>query len=364
MQSDPNPYSPPDASLRSGLPFTDMRPLLTVMGILSILGGVSCACLGGFYGLFFPFAMTQEGGSPEMEELRQQMGLGAGMNGVMLGFGLMLLFMAIGLIWLGIGSIRARKWARDLHFSLGWLIAGVVAASALGYAFFIPSMLSAMQPPPGTGTGSGSPMGAGFNVIMIVSLIVGFGMYLAPAVFLIIVYGLKNVRLTVQHFDQSSPWTDRVAIPVQIWWLLLVWMAVSLVAMAPTYGPFIVNVGLAGTTFEAAAAMAITALLCGAVARGIMTRRSWGWLGSMALALLFLGLGAYSYVTADLGNAYKEMGMPEEQIDMMRQMYGENLGAIWLPMGMLGLASLIYLLVVRRHWHERLPGPQPAADAP
>ena len=98
-------------------PFSDMKPLLIVFGVLKILAGLGCGCYGMIYGMFFPAMMSAappSSAGPEAEMLQS-------MGSIFIGVGLMFVAMSTCLIWLGIGSIMARTWARDITYAFGWL---------------------------------------------------------------------------------------------------------------------------------------------------------------------------------------------------------------------------------------------------
>ncbi|MEO0446697.1 MAG: hypothetical protein AAF191_11545, partial [Verrucomicrobiota bacterium] len=135
-----NPFQPPkmpNAEADKG--FSDMKTLILVMGILTILGAIGMGCGGGFYGFFFPQLIAEM-----PEESREGMDE-PWMTAVFQNTGLLLLVFAGGLIWLGIGAIRTKKWAGDLYLSGGWMYGAIMLVSTLAFVGFLPGMFSGME---------------------------------------------------------------------------------------------------------------------------------------------------------------------------------------------------------------------------
>ena len=115
----------------------DRRVGLSVFGVLEILCGGLCALLVPL--MVFGQVMSQRmtGAPPQWGQLLAVFGM----------YG----FLAVALVWLGIGSIRRRRWARALSLILGrsWLLVGSIAVVAM--ALVIPSTASQFPsggPPP------------------------------------------------------------------------------------------------------------------------------------------------------------------------------------------------------------------------
>jgi hypothetical protein len=79
--------------------------------------------------------------------------------------------LAVALIWLGIGSIMARRWARALLliFSWVWLLMGIISMISMG--FFLPKML---ENAPATNGPPAMPTAAITGVIVVMFLFFGF----------------------------------------------------------------------------------------------------------------------------------------------------------------------------------------------
>jgi len=103
------------------------------------------------------------------------------------------------LIVLGVGSLRARRWALALIQIVlwTWLFTGIL--SVLFLALFIPSI-------------PGSPVGAPAGMmpcLILVALVMGSLLVAVPLV-LLLVYRRQDVRRTVEVRDPGPAWTDRL----------------------------------------------------------------------------------------------------------------------------------------------------------
>ena len=122
------------------MPYKDRSAGLIVFGILTILLG----CLAG---LLVPLMLFGQAASAKATSAAAPFST---ILPVLSIYGIL----AVALVWLGIGSIMARRWARALLliFSWTWLIMGLIVVIFL--AFFIPRLLANM--PPGVGVAFGS----------------------------------------------------------------------------------------------------------------------------------------------------------------------------------------------------------------
>jgi peptidoglycan biosynthesis protein MviN/MurJ (putative lipid II flippase) len=110
--------------------FKDRRSGLIGLGILVILVGCVCALLVPLMLLGQAMSAKATGGEPDYR--------------MMIPAAVTYAVMAVAFVWLGIGSIMARRWARALLLILawGWLVMGVVMVGFM--AVFLPKILESL----------------------------------------------------------------------------------------------------------------------------------------------------------------------------------------------------------------------------
>jgi len=196
--------------------YKDRRTGLMVFGVFAILIGACCA-------LLVPLAIFGQ-----MMAARQS-GTGLDATAALIGasvYGLM----ALVLIWLGVGSVLARRWARALLLCLGWigLIIGVIA---------IPAVMVAMNSIGETLRAQGQTVPpVTLAVIKIVTIATTFVIYIVIPGVAVLFYRSPHVRQTCEARDPVVRWTDRCPLPVLALCLLKIFGAAMLLLILPTYG--------------------------------------------------------------------------------------------------------------------------------
>ncbi len=234
-----NPATPPPI-------FKDRSAGLFVFGLLTILGGV-------VNGLMVPSLIGTA-------SINAANGTSAGGFQTVLPALSVFLILAIANIWLGIGSILKRRWARALLLisSWFWLIFGSLTTATM--LFVMPVIMKAM---PQTGETALSP-----GVLTSLSLFpVGFcfvTFVLVPLTYLLF-YRSPHVRATCEAASPTPCWTDTCPLPV---------LALALWLGAGT--PCLLLVGLFGSAPMPLFGLILSGwtarLLCLALAA------LWGWL--------------------------------------------------------------------------------------
>lgn len=254
--------------------------------------------------------------------------------------------LALAFVWLGIGSVLCRRWARALLLVLSWvwLIAGVVGISAM--AFILPQVF-AHQPanvpplPPVVR-----------NCILLFTLAFSAVIYVVIPAVLVVFYQSRHVKATCAARDPVRRWTDACPLPVLAVSLLLAfaaaWMPPMIVcfhSVVPFFGGF-----LSGASGTLVLLVTMAAYLF--AARAIYKLNVMGWW----VALLGLGLWMISalitFAHADLIQMYALMDFPPAQIDMLRQI-GFFQGH-WLPVFMVicWLPWIGFLVYTRKYFSK------------
>jgi hypothetical protein len=321
-----NEGAAPAESTPSSLPYYDRSAGLIIFGVLTI-------GLGGLAGLMVLFMLWQSVA-------------GVGRNSAA-AFPMLLpamtiyILLAAGLVWLGIGSILARRWARALLliFSWSWLIVGVIA---LVFMFVLmPQMMANIST-----RGQMSPMAMGI-VEVIVLLVWGVLFAVMPAVWTFF-YGSRHVKATCEWRDPVPRWTDACPLPVLG---LCLWLAVSapMMLMMPMTGhgvaPFF-GVFLTGTP-DALFCLTLAAIWLYA-AWSLYRLESRGWWLVLIVLWVMMASSVVTFARWDGTELYRRMGYPADQIEQIRKSglaIGHNLK--WVtPLCMLPMLG--YLIYIKR----------------
>jgi hypothetical protein len=319
--------------------YKDRSTGLAIFGILTLLLG----CLAG---LFVPLMLFSQ-----MAAARANPGAGnlAAMLPAMVVYGLL----AVALIWLGIGSVQTRRWARALLliFSWAWLVMGIFAIT--GMALVMPRMLENVTTA-GVSNGTANqalPPGALTGIMVVMLLFLGVFFIVLPAIW-IFFYSSRHVKATCEARDGVARWTDACPLPVLglcVW----LWFSVPMMLVMPLIGhvavPFF---GRFVTGLPGALLYLVLAALWSYVAWLIYQLKPAGWwllLGGMAVLTVSSGL---TFAQHDVLEMYQLMGYPSAQMEQM-QKTGLLSGHLidWL-MGFCMLPMLGYILFVKKYFRN------------
>jgi len=327
----------PTTSSTSLLPFKDRKTGLIIFGVLTMgIGGL--VALSVPLMIFSATMSTKELGSDQVGKI-------VGPAIVFYGF------LAVVLIWLGIGSTMARRWARALLliFSWSWLIVGVITSA--GAAFMLPRVLANPayrqpgQPP--------LPAPAQSMILLLILAFYAVFLVLLPAVWVWFYQG-KNVKATCEARDAVTRWTDRCPLPVLA---VSIWFAVgalSILALPLCYGgvfPFF-GTFLTGSIGTLVWVLVALAWFYAAWLLFKLQVRGW-WIAIVMLVLLSIS-SVLTYLHHDIIEMYRLIGYPEKQIAMIEQLglFKGNLMA-WSCL-IFTVPFIGYLLFIRRYF--RTPG--------
>ncbi len=338
-----NPSSAPAPVLDQDFP--NMKTLLLVMGILIILAGLSCACMGVAYLQFMPAAMSAMESGTQKESMETLMNASV----------LFMIVTCACLVWLGIGSIQCRKWARDLLYSLGWALAGLAILGTIGSAFSFNMTMASMEASmssPSSGSGGSVSLPINTSWFVILSLIMGLGMYLAPAAFLILIYGMRNVRLTVEHFQRVrgvKAWTEGYPVPILAVWTMMVWSALITLCCAWPYGDYLSGIGMFERPLLPLGILGLLVLAGVAMAAAcwvMLQLKPWAWWVLVGMTALGLSAGGLSMSNMDMGAFYESTGTyTEAQLDAIRENSNQ-----WAYIILYAVGAIAFLAWVRPHY--------------
>ncbi|HUE16670.1 MAG TPA: hypothetical protein VMR25_21020 [Planctomycetaceae bacterium] len=317
--------------------YPDRSTTLIVAGIFEILLGCLCALLAAMMiaiTLLGPMAQPPQGHAMNPAALVQ----------VTVFYGLL----AVAFIWVGIGLVRARRWAWTLTIVCSWMWLIIGAVSFVAFICFM-----------GGGTwaavaeqGKMQPELAKTMQIMMTAVMACIYLLL-PAAFLVLCHH-ESVRATCRRRDPQISWTDRCPMPVLALSLMLAFSVMSMSSLGayrwtmPLLGVFIT--GAAG-----AVVILLIALALAYLAWGTYRLQRIAWWGTLLIGIVGTVNMVVTFSRTDLIQMYEKMGMPADQIELIRKMGMVEMMSRWGPW--LGLAGgvgwLGYLLFLRRYFVHR-----------
>jgi hypothetical protein len=217
------------------------------------------------------------------------------------------------LITLGIGSCKARRWARALTLVVAWswLAIGVLSIGMM--AFFLPSVLAVQQP-----EGPSMPTEAR-TIVMAVSMVFMSILFIVIPGVLVAFYRSPHVRATCEARDPLPRWTDVCPLPVlglSLWLafgaLTLLTLPLSTRGVLPLFG-----VLLSGSFGSLACVM--LAAVWGYCAWGTYRLRPVAWWIVLVTVCVFTASAIITFSRVDLMEVYRLMGYPEHQLELMGQ---------------------------------------------
>ena len=310
--------------------FKDMKTGLVVFGILQIIFGGFCALMVPFMILGMIASSVLDNSSAAPMSLT-----------MMIAAVLIYVLLAVWFICMGIGSIKARRWARALLLvtSWLWLISGI--CGLIFMLLLMPDVYEQMgkseQMPPGVARIMKYIM-TGFMIIFYVII---------PGL-LVLFYGSKNVKATCQFRDSRLRWTDKCPLPVLAVSLIFGFWAVSMLFMG-FYGWAIPFFGSILSGMKGAAVVLVVMLLFGYVAWGTykLSIKAW-WCAVLVIIAWALSAGI-TFSRVNILDYYEKMNFPEQQLDMIEQ-FNIPQDYTGLFFGLWVACFLGYLLYTRRYF--------------
>jgi len=244
---------PPDsADVLPAPPWRDRTSALVAYGWVLVVSGA--LCIIGTVLLAFLVALSPALTTPSA-------------RGGLLFDGIFYVLVGAFLIALGVGSIRARRWARALTVVLAWCWLAMGAVMILVTGIVLPGILSSSGLPPGA-------MTCGLvGAVLVMALF-----FVAVPLVLLLFYKREDVRRTVEARDPLPGWTDTLSPSLLAILLALVVSgvaaipAIAVVRALPLFGAML-------TGFSARAAVLAFGIGSFALAWGVWKRSPAAWWG-------------------------------------------------------------------------------------
>lgn len=297
----------------SAIAYKNRRGALIFFGLVELAFGGLCILFMALsiFG-FFVVANSSTPGMPVLQFRQMAMSLSVYLVGGVL------------LVTLGIGSILARRWARDLSLIVAWMwiILGVTTAATV--IVMLPRLMSQM--PAGQAQTS--------NIVLTCVMVVfGFFGVVVPLA-LILFYRSPNVRATCIARDPYPRWTERVPLPLLALALWTLFGAVGMMTMSAyavlPLGRQIITGPLAVLTY---CALGLFLLY---VSWGLYTRRRVAWWLGIAYGALAAVYCVVVFPRLDYDRLLSAMQLPKtphmpDLADMYRNpWFLAYLGFFWL----------------------------------
>lgn len=297
------------------------RNWLIIFGVIEVLIGLLAALLL-LPGLFMLFYMPsgQAATNPMFDKNMMVMFV------VMFGAG------AIFFIWMGIGSILTRRWARAI----------LIVASAYGLVFgFIASAMSFIAPIVSSHAEK-SPVNTSllWNLFMFTVLVV------LPTIFFLF-YRSQSVKSTCEQRDTIVRWTDRLPLPILAILLLLAFTAMSqtLSIFNSKHIVLFFNRLITGSPAMIVAIVEVSIYVYLTIA--VYKMKRYAWLATVTVTVLDFGVQSLSYFLVNETNFLSAMGYSAVQIQKMQSTTNawnnSYIGLSWSFSLILWIGFLIYV---------------------
>jgi hypothetical protein len=319
------------------LEFGDRRTGLLVFGILEILLGGMCVLLLVLLLVVFALAASSArvgtlGGYGFAGEVDWH-----GLRFAAVVYGLL----AVAFVWLGIGSIHCRRWARALSLILSWSwLLGGISALCFFVVFQRAFIAKGMITP-----AANFIMGViwGFQAIVLVAL---------PSA-MVLFYQSRHVKATCEARDQTPRWTDACPMPVLATSLWIYVGAFSLLTIPFLYHSVVPFFGMLITGRVAACILVLCSALWFYLGWGTYRLKPAAWWLMLIVFGLSSASAAFTFLRIDLMDLYRRLGYGEEQIRMMQDLgFFTGRSAAWWS-ALFFFAFLLYSLWIRKYFTRR-----------
>jgi hypothetical protein len=255
------------------------------------------------------------------------------------------LILAVILVWLGIGSIGAKRWARALTLILSWMWMIIGVAVILMMVYFIAGGLDQMIQL----QGSQSIDYSVFRLVMIfLTFFLVLFLILLPIGF-ILFYNSKNVKYTVEQYDPKIRWTDKCPLPVLAASIIFGYTAI----MSVFYGVYDWIIPFMGFIFSGwigALILLMNSLVCAYLAFQFYYLDKKSWLIAIVYNIFWSFSIIITFSRNSIWDLYEKMNIDDSQIAVLKSMtIFDNL--IYLMVVVL-IVYIGYLLYIKRYFYQ------------
>lgn len=311
--------------------FKNRKSGLILFGIIHL--GLGCLCVLLVLMMTISIVATLKIETPASEQLNPRMML----PGLLFYVGI-----AVWLIWVGVGSILARRWARVLILITSWLsmISGILGMAMMW--FIMPQVYAQAGETPG--------LPAGFHQII---LYVTMGMMavlfiLLPGI-MILFYKSPHVKLTCQYYNPKPSWTDRCPLSVFMAALLFGFWAICMPSIG-VYGWTLPFFGVLLSGWSGAIVSVLLMLTMAYIAWGSYKLNKRAWVCSIVVVTAWALSIAITFSRVSLMDYYEKMNLPQAQLDSLEPFCATS-QPLFIGMGLIWVALILGLLLYNRKFY-------------
>ena len=316
--------------------YRDRRLGLLLFGILELLLGAACVLLVPLMIFSQIMSARMTGMEPNFRMI---------VPGALVYAGLAMAF-----VWLGVGSIKRRRWARALLLILAWswLAVGVLMVAIMSVV--LPRFLGA-----GSVVGAALPAGMRLAMILVPLLFLGVFFVALPGG-MVWFYGSRHVKATCEASDPAPRWTDACPLPLLAVTCWLWFGSLGMLVMPFGYGGVMPFFGVLLSGLPGGLVCLVLAAVWLGVGWMFYRLRPAGWWILAGVLVLMSISNAITFTRVDIFEMYRKMGYPEAQIELIKSQ-GLFAGSAfqWWSLGAM-VPLLAYLLWVKRFFHAPQSG--------
>ena len=259
--------------------------------------------------------------------------------------------MAVVFVWLGIGSIRARRWARELLVSISWIWLLTGICTLLICVLVVPGVMRQL------GAAEALPPELMLLVVLVTIGVIGLLYVVLPGLF-VLFYRSPHVAATCRVRHPEPQWIDDC--PQKLLTLTVVWVlaAVSILLM-PAYNFIFPFFGTLLTGAAGATLWALVLAVCVVLAVGTCRGAPWAWWSGVALTFAAALSSTVTVLKYDLAEITTLMNLPEEQVSLIAALGMPDGWPMALINALVWGTFIIYLMTLRRYF---APAPTAADD--
>lgn len=250
--------------------------------------------------------------------------------------------LAVQFVWLGVGSILARRWARALTLVLAWMWLVIGIQALIMMCLWMPDMFNMaaqdQQVPP--------QAMIVFQVVMLGTM--GCIYLFLPGVF-IVFYQSKHVKATCEFKDTHVRWTDKCPLPVLALSLMLGYGAFSMI-FSVSYGSVIPFFGILLKGVPGGLVTLAITLLFAYLAWATYRLKMMAWWTTFVVYVVFCVSSIITFSRVNMMEFYREMDFPEEQLKFIEQSGIVERMNMPLMVGVGFVVFVGYMLWVRRYF--------------